>query len=387
MRRSMILAAVCAIGVAAPALAQETLCDSSVENCRIHLVSLIKNERVGIDVGVWFFKDTRIVQELINARARGVPIRMLMDVRANLTYPANGPLLEKLKLAGIPMRKRTAGDILHWKLMIFAGQGEVEWSGANFSPMAFMAGSPYRDYEDEVIYYSHSLVGSFMTLFDDIWTNTRDYANYANVSGPLLRIHPTFSIDPRLNFPPAQSYQNRLVPLIDREPAGGWIDVDMYRVNLKRPVDALIRAAARGVRERLYFEPKEYANPLRPGNKKQIDRLVAAAAQYPGTIEIRMRAHKGLNHQKTVWFHTQRIVVFGTSNWSAASDDNQLEANIFTDIDPGIDALNDFLFDELQQIFERKWTNSAPNGAIETIPFRTPVLPPPVPLPTMPLPG
>src|SRR2546428_1978879 len=200
MRRSMILAAVCAMGATAPALAQDTLCDSSVENCRIHLVSLIKNERVGIDVGVWFFKDTRIVQELINAQARGVPIRMLMDVRANLSYPANGPLLETLKAAGIPMRKRTAGDILHWKLMIFAGQGEVEWSGANFSPMAFMAGSPYRDYEDEVIYYSHLLVGSFMTLFDDIWTNTRDYANYANVSGPLLRIHPTFPIDPRLNF-------------------------------------------------------------------------------------------------------------------------------------------------------------------------------------------
>src|SRR5437870_6184208 len=123
MRRSMILAAVCVITVAAPALAQETLCDTSVENCRIPLVALIKNERVGIDVGVWFFKDTRIVDELINAWHRGVPVRILMDPRANLTYPANAPLLGRLKAAGIPMRKRTAGDILHWKLMIFAGQG------------------------------------------------------------------------------------------------------------------------------------------------------------------------------------------------------------------------------------------------------------------------
>src|SRR6185295_7610421 len=129
---------------------------------------------------------------------------------------------------------------------------------------------------------------------------------------------------------PAASYQDRLVPLIDAEPAGGWIDVDMYRVTLARPVDALIRAATRGVRERLYFDPAEYANPQQPGNKVQIDRLVDAATRYPGTIEIRMRAHDGLNLQKTVWLHTQHIVVFGTSDWSGESED-QLEANLFTE--------------------------------------------------------
>ena len=375
MRKALILAAFLTACVAPRAAAQEKLCDASVENCRIPLISLIKNERVGIDVGVWFFKDTRIVDELIKAWQRGVPVRMLMDPRANLTYPANVPLLEKLKEAGIPMRKRTAGDILHWKLMIFAGQGEVEWSGANFSPMAFMAGEPYIDYEDEVIYFSHDLVTSFMTVFDNIWTNTKEYATYANISGPLRREYPTYDVDPRLCFPPAQSYADRLIPLIDKEPAGGWIDVQMYRVNYAKEVDALIRAAARGVRERLYFDPTEYANPLRPGNKKQVDRLVAAAARYPGTIETRMRAHKGLNHQKTVWLHAQRIVIFGTSNWSSASDDNQLEANIFAD--------DDFLFDELQQIFERKWTNGSPHHAIETKPFKTPVLPPPSPPPPM----
>ena len=386
MRQSVMAALSLLITVTPNAFAQEKLCDTSVENCRIPLVSLIRQERIGIDVGVWFFKDTRIVDELVNAQRRGVPIRMLMDVRANATYPANGPLLAKLKAAGVSMRRRTAGDILHWKLMIFAGQGEVEWSGANFSPMAFMAGAPYQDYEDEVIYYSHQLVGSFMTMFDNIWTNTRDYADYANVTRPLVRTYSTFGIDPRLNFPPAQSYQRRLIPLIDREPPGGWIDVQMYRINLAKPVDALIRAAARGVRVRLYLDPNEYANRLRPGNKVQIDRLVAAAAKYPGRIEIRMRAHKGLNHQKTVWLHTQHIVVFGTSNWSSASDDNQLEANIFTDTNPGNDWLNDFLFDELYRIFERKWNNDAPNGAVETVPWRTPVLPQPVPRQRMPLP-
>jgi phosphatidylserine/phosphatidylglycerophosphate/cardiolipin synthase-like enzyme len=102
-----------------------------------------------------------------------------------------------------------------------------------------------------------------------------------------------------------------------------------------------------------------------------MDRLVAAAAQYPGTSEIRMLKHLGLNHQKTVWFHAQHVVAFGTSNWSDASDDNQLEANIITDKLPG-DPLNDSLFADLYAIFERKWFNLAPDGSIETEAWRTP---------------
>ena len=101
-----------------------------------------------------------------------------------------------------------------------------------------------------------------MTMYDNIWTNTKEYANYANMPPTLVRNYPTAPIDSRLNFPPKDSYQDRLVGLIDREPAHGWIDVDIYRITLARPVDALIRAASRGVRIRMYLEPNEYATRL-----------------------------------------------------------------------------------------------------------------------------
>jgi PLD-like domain len=365
----------------------DRLCDASSENCRSGtpekpgLIDLINAESKGIDVGVWFWKDDRIVTALVKAKTRGVPIRIIMDPRASDAYPTNAGALTKLAAAGIQMRKRIGSDICHWKLMIFAGQGVVEWSGANYSPTAFVPQVPYKDYEDEVIFFSTRLFPSFTTMFDNIWTNTKEYASYANITGPLTRVYPTFPIDPRLNFPPKDSYQDRLVPLIDSEPPAGLIDVDIYRVTMARPVDALIRAAARGVRIRIYLEPNEYANTARPDNKVQMDRLVAAAHQYPGTIEIRMRKHLGLNHQKTVWLHAQHVVVFGTSNWSDASDDNQLEANIFTDKMPG-DPLNDLLFTDLHRVFERKWYNQAPDGSIETEAWKTPTLPPPAPATT-----
>jgi phosphatidylserine/phosphatidylglycerophosphate/cardiolipin synthase-like enzyme/regulation of enolase protein 1 (concanavalin A-like superfamily) len=376
----------------AAAASGDEVCDSSHENCRDPLLALIKNETVGIDWGFWFIKDYRYVNAVIARFKAGVPVRIIMDPRANTKTPENATYLKQLSDAGIPMRKRTAGDISHWKLMIFRGQNVIEWSGANFSSIAFVPDDPYKNYEDEVISFTRSplILNSFKTQYDNVWTNTTQYATYANVSGPLTRAYPTTAIDSRLNFPPDDSYFDRLVPLIDKE--NKLIDVDMFRLTASPPVDALIRAAARGVRERLYFEPTEYSNPDRPGNKVQIDKLVAAAQKYPGTIEIRMRAHYGLNHQKTVMLHGQHIVVFGTSNWSDASDDNQLEANIFTDKDPG-DGVNDFLFNTLLGIFERKFYNTNPISAVETKAYKTPSLPrpgttppPPTPTPT-PLPA
>jgi phosphatidylserine/phosphatidylglycerophosphate/cardiolipin synthase-like enzyme len=356
-------------------LFEEQLCDASHEDCRSPLTKLIDSETLGIDVGVWFIKDGRIPAALIRARSRGVPVRMIMDTRANAKYSGNAQYIADLATAGVQMRRRTASDICHWKLMIFAEQGVVEWSGANYSPLAFVPNIPYQDYEDEVIHFTRQLTPSFKKIYDDIWTNTTEYEDYANITRPLVRKYPTVQVDSRLNFPPRDSYEDRLVPLIDKEPSGGLIDVDMFRETMARPVDAIIRAASRRVRVRLYLEPSEYSNVARPGNKVQVDRLVAAAKTYPGTIEIRMRAHAGLNHQKTVWLHTQHVVVFGTSNWSDASDDNQLEANIFTNTIR--DSLSDLLFTELNKIFERKFYNDAPDGSIETSAYMTPSLPRP----------
>ena len=102
----VVAAAVIALGLFAPARsdAAERLCDASAENCRTPLIDLINNEHQGIDIGVWFWKDDRFVTAIVNAKNRGVPIRIIMDPRANATYPTNKAELDKLQAAGIPMR-------------------------------------------------------------------------------------------------------------------------------------------------------------------------------------------------------------------------------------------------------------------------------------------
>lgn len=58
---------------AAPACAQEWICDASFENCRTPLINLIRQETVGLDVAFWFMEDGRISAEIVKRWQAGVP--------------------------------------------------------------------------------------------------------------------------------------------------------------------------------------------------------------------------------------------------------------------------------------------------------------------------
>ena len=74
--RSLLATACAAVALLAftpsPAHALEKMCDSSYENCRTELLNLIKAEKVGIDVGMWFMEDARYATELTYRRGVSV---------------------------------------------------------------------------------------------------------------------------------------------------------------------------------------------------------------------------------------------------------------------------------------------------------------------------
>src|SRR5687768_6316544 len=157
----LILIAIALSSAASPASAQVTatnrLCDPAYENCRTGLLELMKNETVGIDVGFWFMEDARYSAELIRRHQAGVPVRVVFDARAFGEYGyGNSELpVKAMADAGIPIRHKTgSAGIFHYKMMLFAGQNVVEFSGANYSDEAFVYRVPYSNYVDEVIMYS-----------------------------------------------------------------------------------------------------------------------------------------------------------------------------------------------------------------------------------------
>jgi len=327
------------------AAALERLCDPAFEDCRAPLLSLIKNENVAIDVAFWFMTDTQYSNAILARWQAGVPVRVLMDTEANAAHSGNAAILTHLKNAGIPMRQKTGTGILHWKLMIFQGQNTVEWSGANYSTVAFLPGTPYRDYEDEIIHFTDnpSLVGSFQTKYDDIWTTTSGYDNYANVTA-LVRRYPTYPKDPELNFPPTENYRTRSVNAYSAETQS--IDVSMFRITDIAQSNAMIAAQKRGVPVRLITDPTEYRNPDRLWHSYNVDRMYAAG------ITIKFINHAGVSHEKLVLLSSQAMAIFGSSNWSTPSAASQLEHNLFT--------TRGDLVSWLRAHWDRKWNNTAP---------------------------
>src|SRR5262245_39211525 len=94
-------------GVTSPAAAADELCDAAFQNCRTPLLNLINAEQVRIDVSFWFMEDARYSTAIINRWKAGVPVRIMMDSRANPTYPNNVPILGFFRDAGIPMREKS----------------------------------------------------------------------------------------------------------------------------------------------------------------------------------------------------------------------------------------------------------------------------------------
>jgi phosphatidylserine/phosphatidylglycerophosphate/cardiolipin synthase-like enzyme len=352
---TVVVFAVAMTTLSAPrASALEVMCDTAFEDCRARLLQLIDAERVGIDVGFWVMEDQRYVSHLVARKNAGVPVRVIMEPRSLTDYPLNQTTFNAFQQAGIPMIKKLGGGIMHWKLMIFAGQNTVEFGSANYSPSEFVPDAPYTNYISQTVYYTDdpAIVNSFETRFDDLWVNTSTYGVYANAP-TRTRSYPIFTISPDLNIPPGQSFTNRLLKLEGTETQK--IDVAMYRITQQSHGDGLIKAFNRGVPVRYIGEIREYRLVSRLWVAYNMDRIYLAG------IPMRVRAHAGLNHQKLVLLYGQATTVFGSSNFTSPSDNSQQENNYFT--------TKSGIFQWAQAQFERQWNNSNPVAAVETTPF------------------
>jgi hypothetical protein len=337
------------------ARAAEWLCDSSKQNCRTPLLNLIRNERQRIDVSFWFMEDSRYSTALIEARKRGVRVRVLVDTKANTSYPHNATIIGLLKDGGIPIRRITS-SWLHWKFMLFAGQNVVQFGSANYSPHAFVPTQSLVDFIDETIFFSDdpSIVNSFKTRFDDAWVSTSRFANYANVSGSLARAYPVYPMNSGLNFPPFQDFGARSAARYNAETAG--IDVVMFRFGDRRHADAIIAAHRRGVPVRIYVEQGQYRDPKRPLSAYDVDRLHVAG------IRIRQRNHRGWLHEKLTLLRGQRMAIFGTQNWTHTS--GQYETNYFT--------AKQWIYQWLSDRFLRHWNSSTESKPFAPLPPTAP---------------
>ena len=351
--------------LAVPFASAEELCDSTFQDCRAKLIAYINNEKIGIDIGFNLWEEPETTRPLLSAviarHHAGVRVRVIAEPRRNPTNPLNAIVIDQLKAAGIPIRAKAGGGIFHWKMFHFAGQQVVEFAATNFPPDYLRPRVPYVDAFVDPLYFSTDLaiVQSIASRFEDMWVDTTNFANFANVVTPV-RVYPIRPIHSTLSFVPLQNFLTRSKPYYDAETT--QIDVVMYKVTESGHANAVISAAGRGVRVRLITEPTNYRSTKNLWHAYHLDRMHAAG------IQIRERAHAGFLHQKTTLLYSQATAIFGSSNWASESNSGQWEHNYFT--------TKSWFFTWMRNAFSRRWNNST--GNVETRAF-TP-LPPGVPV-------
>src|SRR5688500_14217534 len=131
--RSALVATILLMQPVAASAATDLMCDPSYQDCRALLLARINSEPLAIDLAMLFMEDDALADALIARHNAGVRIRVLVEPRRNQTTPKNEEILQRLKQAGIPMRAKAGGGVLHWKFMIFDAQNMLQFSAANYS--------------------------------------------------------------------------------------------------------------------------------------------------------------------------------------------------------------------------------------------------------------
>jgi phosphatidylserine/phosphatidylglycerophosphate/cardiolipin synthase-like enzyme len=143
--------------------AVEVVCFSRTERCDDLLTGLIRGAKDRIYVAIYSFTSDRLAEALIEARRRGVDVRVVMERRE-----ANGTGSEypRLRGAGVEVKLDANPGLMHHKFMVIDGEivvtGSYNWSAA----------AEERNDENLVVIRDRGVAGAYEREFERIWSQS-----------------------------------------------------------------------------------------------------------------------------------------------------------------------------------------------------------------------
>jgi len=127
------------------------------------IIPLIQQSKDTIDVAIFFLTHKNITKELVNARKRGVKVRIILDATAATNgYSKHNYLREK----GIDVKVESWGGKMHMKSAVIDKKniivGSMNWTGAGES----------KNDENTIIIQNSSKLGvQLSSFFQELWTS------------------------------------------------------------------------------------------------------------------------------------------------------------------------------------------------------------------------
>jgi len=143
-------------------------------NFQTKLLQRINAAQYSIDIAIYSFNDmTQIRDAIINAKIRGVKIRLVYDYRENGT---NQQLVQDLLAAGILMSKRPNADFMHNKFFIFdnrdfsSATDDWLWTGSTNITQAQL----FDDANNVIEIQDQTLATIYTREFEEMWGSAND---------------------------------------------------------------------------------------------------------------------------------------------------------------------------------------------------------------------
>lgn len=135
------------------------------------LIKVIKTSTKSLDVSIYSLTKTDIVDSIIDAKRRGVCIRIITDKQESQSR-SESKQLYKLKAAGIPIKVNSHSGLMHEKITI-VDKNVVTTGSFNYTESATTK-------NDEVLVVIHNSMDAqqFEKEFERMWNDTSNFREY-----------------------------------------------------------------------------------------------------------------------------------------------------------------------------------------------------------------
>lgn len=295
------------------------------------LAAAIAGTQRTIDIAAYEFNSPALTQALLEARARGVRVRMVTDDEDGLGD--KDTTLGQLQAAGIPIVTDGRSALMHDKFIILDGQ--VVWTGS----WNLTINDTYRNNNNAIALRSQKAVENYQTEFDEMFIEGR-----FGPTSPVNTPNHVFSQDDtviEVYFAPEDEVIDQIVSAVSG--AQESVRFMTFSFTVDEIGSALMERAARGVDVQGIFE--------RTGSETQFSEF---GRLYCAGLPVRQDGNPFVLHHK-VFIIDGQFVVTGSFNISANAT-NSNDENLIIIHDPDLAA-------QYLAEYDRRWAEARlPSG-------------------------
>ena len=137
-----------------------------------HIIDLINSAQKSIDIAIYSLTKKEIVAAIINAKNRGVEVRLITDRRESQT-PYEKKQLILLKNNNIPIKINSHSGLMHLKITI------VDSNFIVFGSYNYTDAATYDNDEIIAIINDKTIAIDFKNYFENLWSNSKRFYDWA----------------------------------------------------------------------------------------------------------------------------------------------------------------------------------------------------------------